>query len=311
MLDDALLFLYLGLEVRALCLAALDFLLPLEIEEVVVQRGVELRERFAVEFFVLRQRNRRHVDAPAVRVIAGFPVACTVTVVERFVVHPRVDISLTQARPHLVDEFVQPLEIGLIEVVDGDVVVDAGAGTQFLAVEAAEVQLRRQRPHEVSVGFLDASDKPVVIDSHRVEPRRREFVGRPGCDGSGFEPDRFKTVDDLAVFVQHGDVPVAEQLRDDSRRRVLAVELQFDDAVELELLDADEVSARQPVPEHHREVRRAARCVGDVTLVGSVGALDVADFDEELDAPAVEVPELQSDEVVLGVEVRLVELRAS
>ena len=109
------------------------------------------------------------------------------------------------------------------------------------------------------------------------------------------------------MFVQDGEVAVAEQLSHEGGRSVPALELQFEDAVELELLDADEVGPREAVPEHHREVRRAARGVGHVVGRGDVGLFHVAEFDDELDAPPVEVPHLEPDEVVVRVEIGLVE----
>jgi len=132
---------------------------------------------------------------------------------------------------------------------------------------------------------------------------------RAGRDRPGLEPDGLERPDDLSGLVERGDVPLSEQLGDERRVLVLALELEREDPVEFVLLDAREVGAGHPISQHLREVRRPTGGVGDVLGIRDVGAFDVSHLDHEFDPPAVEVAELQPEQVVV-VEVRLVDLRA-
>jgi hypothetical protein len=292
LLDDALLGLDPGLEVRPLAPLRRRLLLGVEPVEVVVERRVERVVRLRLEILPLDQRERRRVDDRAVlRVDAGIELAAAEIPGERL------------------DLPVQRLVDPLAGVGDVERLLDAGPRAELFRVEPPEVQLGGERPNHVGVGLLHPADEAVVAHGQGVHAGGGELVGRAGDDGPGLQPDRLQAVDHPVALREHGDVPLAEQFGDDPGPPVAALEREGEDAVVLVLLDAGEVGPGDPVAEHHREVRRPPRRVGDALGRGGVGPLDVAHLHQQFDPPPVEVPELQPEQVV-AVEVGLVDLRS-
>ena len=340
LLDDALLFLDFGLEVGPRDgLAALLLLGRVEVREVVVEGVVEPVEGVRRELLALAERDRRHVDAlaaiwcaargPAARSFRGLSLVGRgllvlltargsflparsfrglTSFVRAFEVHPRVEFAgadaFEEARA-LVVERAERLVAGVVDVLR---LLHVGPRAELLGVEAAEVELGGERAHEVGVGLAHLRRERLVVEVDGVDPGAREAVLGASGDRPGLQPHRLQAVDDLAVLVEHRDVAVAEQFDDDGGVLVLAAELELQDAVEAVLAHLVEVRPGEAVAQHLREVRRPPGGVGDVLGCGDVGALRLADFEEEFDPPAVEVPHLQADEVV-PVEVGLVDFR--
>jgi hypothetical protein len=239
LLDDAPLLLDLCLEVRPIC-AGVDRRVLFERPDVLVEGVSEPIEDVLLAALVLLERDRRDVDRDVV--LAG---------------EAWIEVASTEPVGQVADDVVDRSVVGLGGLGDVTALLDAGPGTQLLGPEAAEVELRGQRPDNVGVRLLERREKAAEVDGERIEPGVWELVGRARRDRSRLQADGVEAVDDLAGPVEDGDVAVAEQLGDDRRAVVVALEPELDDAVELELLDAGEFGARQAVAQHHREVRRA------------------------------------------------------
>jgi len=88
------------------------------------------------------------------------------------------------------------------------------------------------------------SFEPAEAHVEGVEPRSGYSYCAPGGrDRPGLEPDGLERPDDLSGLVERGDVPLSEQLGDERRVLVLALELEREDPVEFVLLDARAKSA--------------------------------------------------------------------
>ena len=292
--DDALPALDLRVEVRALALPARVglFLGGRQRPEVRVQCSVERVEGLTLQIGVLLEGDWRDVDRGVV-----------------LSVQARLGVSLPQPVEQRTHLLVEPLVVPLVGVLDRFCLLHARTRAQLLRVGPTEVQLRRERADHVGVRLGHRRAERVLVHRQRVDPRLGIAVGRPRRDGSGPQADRRERVDHLPALVEHRQVPLAEQLRHDFRVLVAAAELEGEDPIEAVLGDPSEVSPGDAVAQHLREVRRALRRGRDEFGIRDVDPLLLADSDEQLDPPPVEVPHLEPHEVVL-VAVGLVHLRA-
>jgi hypothetical protein len=169
--------------------------------------------------------------------------------------------------------------------------------------------LGRERPDEVGIRVGHPRGESLFTDLEGVEPIGGKVVLRAGGHGSGLEANGIEAVDGRARLVEHRDVALAEQLGDDLRTLVLALEGKGEYAVEAVLGNTSKIRPREAISEHLREVGRAFGGVGDVFGRGDVCPLELAGLHEEFDPTAIEVPQFEPDERV-GIEIGLVDLRA-
>ena len=299
MLDDALALLDFVLEGRPVGAAWLACR-GLEVREVVVKRRSEGVERFGVKRSVLLHRDGRDVDAPArVGRISGLR-RCGLAV------DAGIEGAATQSPGESPDSLVERLDGRLLDVGHVERLLNAGTGADLLGPRATEVELGGQCSHDVCVRLGQSRRERLAVGRERVEACVGKLVARTGRDSAGLQAHRLETVDHLAGRVQNRQVAVAEQFSDDGRRGVLALEAKLQDSVELELLDAGEFGPLDAIAKHHREVGRAVGRGRDVLGVGHPDVSGLAQVDEQLDAPPVEIAQLHPHEAV-GIEVDLVD----
>ena len=249
---------------------------------------------------MLAQVDRRDVHALALLVL--------LVVLHGLVVDVGVEVAVLDGTEQAVARLEQRLQVGLVGLVDVLRLLHARPRAELLGVQPAEVELCGERPHQVGVRLTHLRREPLVVEVEGVHAGVREAVLAARRDRPGLQADGVEAVHDLALGVEHGDVAVPEQFRDDRRVGVLAPELELQDAVEAVLAYLVEVRAGEPIAQHLREVRRSARRVRHVFRVGDVRAFRLSHLDEELHPSLVEIPHLQAEEVV-AVEVGLVDFR--